>query len=138
MAKQKNILITGTDTDVGKTVFAAGLTAVLNGTYWKPIQAGFADGTDSDVVADLSGRPMLPEAYCLKTPASPHYAAEQDDVEIELDELDIPRVEQGGYLVIEAAGGLLVPLKRPADGENGIIYIGNFNQFSNRRNVAIH
>lgn len=126
MAEQKNILITGTDTDVGKTVFAAGLTAALNGTYWKPIQAGFADGTDSDVVENLSGRPILPEAYKLATPASPHYAAEQDGVQIDLDELNIPSLEQGGYMVIEAAGGLLVPLKRPAKGKDGILSIDLF------------
>ena len=126
MAKQKNILITGTDTDIGKTIFAAGLTAALNASYWKPIQAGLAGDTDSDIVAELSGRPILPEAYRLKTPASPHYAAEQDGVEIEFDELNIPRLTQGGYLVIEAAGGLMVPLKRPMDGNEGVLMLDLF------------
>lgn len=127
MARQKNILITGTDTDVGKSVFAAGLTAVLEATYWKPIQAGIADGTDSDVVAELSGdRLILPEAYLLNTPASPHYAAEQDGVEIELSKLEIPQIETGRFLVIEAAGGLMVPLKRPQNGKNGILAIDLF------------
>lgn len=130
MAKQKNILITGTDTDVGKTIFAAGLTAALKASYWKPIQAGYADGTDSEVVAELSGRPLLPEAYVLKTPASPHYAAEQDGVEIETGELEIPRVEQGGYLVVEAAGGLMVPLTRPQNGRNGLLSIDLFAQWA--------
>ncbi|MGL1922337.1 MAG: dethiobiotin synthase [Hyphomicrobiales bacterium] len=130
MAKQKNILITGTDTDVGKTIFAAGLTAALKASYWKPIQAGYADGTDSEVVAELSGRPLLPEAYVLKTPASPHYAAEQDGVEIETGELEIPRVEQGGYLVVEAAGGLMVPLTRPQNGMNGLLSIDLFAQWA--------
>lgn len=126
MTSQKNILITGTDTDVGKTIFAAGLSNALNATYWKPIQAGLADGTDSNVVDELSGRPILPEAYRLKTPASPHYAAEQDDVEIDVDELNIPRLPQGGYLVIEAAGGLMVPLKRPQNGKAGLLSIDLF------------
>lgn len=130
MAKQKNILITGTDTDVGKTIFAAGLTAALKASYWKPIQAGYADGTDSEVVAELSGRPLLPEAYVLKTPASPHYAAEQDGVEIETGELEIPRVEQSGYLVVEAAGGLMVPLTRPQNGLNGLLSIDLFAQWA--------
>lgn len=123
---QKNILITGTDTDIGKTVFAAGLTMALKASYWKPIQAGIEDATDSETVADLSGCAILPEAYSLKTPASPHYAAERDGVEIELDELNIPRLAQGGHLVIEAAGGLMVPLKRPENGNDGILAIDLF------------
>lgn len=126
MAKQKNILITGTDTDIGKTVFASGLAAALEASYWKPIQAGLADGTDSQTVTELSRRPILPEAYSLNTPASPHYAAELDGVEIEIDELGIPRLEQGGYLIIEAAGGLMVPLKRPENGDGGLLAIDLF------------
>ena len=130
MAKQKNILITGTDTDIGKTIFAAGLTAALNASYWKPIQAGLEGDTDSDVVAELSGRPILPEAYRLKIPASPHYAAEQDGVELEFDQLNIPRLEQGGHLVIEAAGGLMVPLKRPVNGEEGLLTLDLFAEWA--------
>lgn len=130
MAKQKNILITGTDTDIGKTIFAAGLTAALNASYWKPIQAGLEGDTDSDIVAELSGRPILPEVYRLKTPASPHYAAEQDGVEIEFDELKIPRLEQGGYLVVEAAGGLMVPIKRPIKGDDGLLTLDLFEQWA--------
>lgn len=126
MTKQKNILITGTDTDIGKTIFAAGLTAVLNASYWKPIQAGLEGDTDSDIVARLSGRPILPEAYRLNTPASPHYAAEQDGIEIELDELNIPRLVQGGHLVIEAAGGLMVPLRRSENGNEGLLTLDLF------------
>ena len=130
MAKQKNILITGTDTDIGKTIFAAGLTAALKASYWKPIQAGLEGDTDSEIVAQLSGRPILAEAYRLKTPASPHYAAEQDGIEIELDELNIPRLELGGHLVIEAAGGLMVPLKRPENGNDGLLTLDLFAQWA--------
>ncbi|NRA88927.1 MAG: AAA family ATPase, partial [Rhizobiales bacterium] len=95
MSKQNNILITGTDTDIGKTVFAAGLTAALNAYYWKPIQAGYADGTDSETVkqyAAIDDARILPESYMLKIPASPHYSAEMENVEIQLDQLVIPRL----------------------------------------------
>ena len=61
-------VITGTDTGVGKTVFAAALTARLSATYWKPIQSGLEDETDSQIVARLSSRPVLPEAYRLALP----------------------------------------------------------------------
>jgi dethiobiotin synthetase len=82
------IVITGTDTGVGKTVFAAGLTAMLDGHYWKPVQAGLAEGTDSGIIARLGQIPIgriLPEAYLLNTPVSPHRAAEIDGVERSVD-----------------------------------------------------
>ncbi len=107
------IIITGTDTDVGKTVFAAGLAAALNATYWKPVQAGLADGDDSTSVAALSYLPpdrILPEAYRLTTPCSPHRAAELDGVTIDPAHLLLPTCE--GPLVIEGAGGVLVPFTR--------------------------
>ena len=105
------IVVTATDTDVGKTVFSAGLTRALDGCYWKPVQAGLADGTDSDAVRRLSGLPadrVLPEAYRLATPASPHHAAAIDNVVIDPGLLDPPSCER--RLVIEGAGGLMVPL----------------------------
>ena len=105
------IVVTATDTDVGKTVFSAGLTRALDGCYWKPVQAGLADGTDSDTVRRLSGLPadrVLPEAYRLATPASPHHAAAIDNVVIDPGLLDPPSCER--RLVIEGAGGLMVPL----------------------------
>ena len=74
------IVVAGTDTDVGKTVFAAALTRALDGYYWKPIQAGLNGETDCDVVRRLSGLSedrILPEVYRLQTPASPHVAAVQ-------------------------------------------------------------
>ncbi|PWE32962.1 ATP-dependent dethiobiotin synthetase BioD [Maritimibacter sp. 55A14] len=106
------LVVTGTDTGVGKTVFAAGLTAALLATYWKPVQAGLDEATDSETVAALSGRPVLPEAYRLRRPASPHLAAEEMGVRIDLDRLALPQVD--GPLVVEGAGGVMVPLTRKA------------------------
>jgi dethiobiotin synthetase len=109
------IVVTGTDTGIGKTVFAAALTGALGAWYWKPVQAGLEpDGTgDADAVARLSGIPrdhILPAAYTLATPCSPHRAAEIDGVTIDTDALTPPSVE--GPLVIEGAGGVLVPVNR--------------------------
>ena len=106
------IIVTGTDTDIGKTVFAAGLTAALGARYWKPVQAGLADGSDAASVVTL-GVPadrVLPEAYRLTTPCSPHLAAEIDGVTIEPDQLALPEVD--GALVVEGAGGVMVPVTR--------------------------
>ena len=104
-------VITGTDTDVGKTVFAAGLAAHLAARYWKPVQAGLEDETDSEKVARLSGgrASVLPEAYRLKTPCSPHEAARIDGVMIDPVRLALPDGE--GALVVEGAGGALVPVR---------------------------
>ena len=99
-------VVTGTDTDVGKTVFCAGLAAMLGVRYWKPVQAGFP--TDSQTVAALAGVEILPEAYRLKLAASPHQAAEDESITIDLDRLVPPQ----GPVVIEGAGGLMVPLTR--------------------------
>lgn len=109
----KAILVTGTDTGIGKTVFAAGLTALLGTTYWKPVQSGLEEETDSQLVAKLGDIPasrILPEAYRLNAPLSPHRSAELDGVAIDPAALTIPQTE--GPLVIEGAGGLMVPLTR--------------------------
>lgn len=108
----RTFVITGTDTDIGKTVFAAGLTRALNAAYWKPVQAGLEDGSDSGRVAVL-GVPrasILPEAYRLTTPCSPHRASELDGVKIDPSSLALPEVD--GALVVEGAGGALVPVTR--------------------------
>lgn len=107
------IVVTGTDTDVGKTVFCAGLTRFLDGAYWKPVQAGLAGETDAQAVRRLAELPterVLPEVWRLRTPASPHLAAEIDGVEIDPQALVLPRSDR--TLVVEGAGGLLVPLTR--------------------------
>ncbi|CAD7337440.1 ATP-dependent dethiobiotin synthetase BioD [Sphingomonadales bacterium 56] len=104
-------LVTGTDTDIGKTVFAAGLAGALGAYYWKPVQAGVDPEGDKETVARLGGIPkthILPEAYRLRTPASPHLAARIDGVEVCLDKLTLPQVD--GPLVVEGAGGVLVPV----------------------------
>ena len=105
------IVVTGTDTGIGKTVFSAALAGALDGFYWKPVQAGLDEETDSETVLRLSGLPrerLLPEAYRLKTPASPHLAAKIDGVAIDPDALLLPEVDRP--LVVEGAGGLMVPL----------------------------
>ena len=102
------IVVTGTDTDVGKTVFAAALAGALGARYWKPVQAGLDPRADIDSVAILSGAHILPEAYRLTTPCSPHRAAEIDGVTIDPARLALPEVD--GPLVVEGAGGVLVPV----------------------------
>jgi len=104
-------IVTGTDTDIGKTVFAAGLAGALGAHYWKPVQAGVDPEGDKERVAALSGLPpshILPEAYRLTTPASPHLAARIDGIAITAERLTLPKVD--GTLVVEGAGGLMVPV----------------------------
>jgi len=106
------IVVAGTDTEIGKTVFAAGLADLLQAGYWKPIQSGLEGETDSQVVARLGGLSsdrILPELYRLKTPVSPHQSAAIDGVRIDADAL-VPPDTGGRPLVIEGAGGLMVPL----------------------------
>jgi dethiobiotin synthetase len=103
-------VVTGTDTGVGKTVVAAGLAGHLRARYWKPVQAGLDEETDSETVRRLTaGRAeVLPERYRLTTPCSPHEAARIDGVRIERDALALP---QGpAPLIVEGAGGVLVPV----------------------------
>ncbi len=107
------LVITGTDTGVGKTVFSAALANALGASYWKPVQSGLDEETDSETVRRLGRIPhqhILPEAWCLTTPVSPHRSAEIDQVTILADALLPP--ETDSPLVIEGAGGLLVPLTR--------------------------
>ena len=105
------IVVTGTDTGIGKTVFSAALAGALNAFYWKPVQAGLDDETDRETVMRLSGLPeqrLVREVYRLKTPASPHLAARIDGVSIDPRKLALPETDRP--LVIEGAGGLMVPL----------------------------
>ncbi|AGA65318.1 Dethiobiotin synthetase [Liberibacter crescens BT-1] len=107
------LVITGTDTDVGKTVFSAALANALDSYYWKPIQAGLDSETDSETVHRLGKIPLkriLPEAWRLKTPAAPYISAIIDGLTINPQTLQPP---EGKFpLIIEGAGGLLVPITR--------------------------
>src|SRR6185295_13841483 len=92
---------------------SAGLAGLLDGFYWKPVQSGLDEETDSEVVERLAGLPpgrVLPEVYRLKEPLSPHRSAELDGVAIDVAELSLPDLP--GPIVIEGAGGLMVPLNR--------------------------
>lgn len=112
----KPIFITGIGTGVGKTLAAAIVTEALNADYWKPIQAGFEDGTDTITIKDLISNKksfVHPELYRLQTPASPHIAARMDGVEISMDKIKQTAVSiltPSKNLIIEGAGGLLVPI----------------------------
>jgi dethiobiotin synthetase len=104
-------VVTGTDTNIGKTVFSAALVDTLGAAYWKPVQSGLEGETDSEAVQRLGRIPperIVPEAWRLKTPASPHLAARIDNVRIDPEALSPPSTESP--LVIEGAGGVLVPL----------------------------
>jgi len=112
----KPLIVTATDTDVGKTVVSAMLTLALDGLYWKPIQAGTADGTDRERVAALTGlseERFRRERYVLREPLSPHRAAELDGLDIAVRRLELPTdVSSGRWLIVEGAGGVLVPINR--------------------------
>ena len=107
------LVVCGTDTDVGKTVVSAWLVQGLNAHYWKPVQSGLDGGGDRSSLARLlpqAAERLLPEAYRLSRPLSPHWAAELDGVDIEPERLQLPA--PGLPLVVETAGGVLVPLRR--------------------------
>ena len=111
----QGFFVTGTDTDVGKTVVSAWLVGRLGASYWKPVQAGNHPEIDSAIVQRLSGAPLsriLPEAYLLPEPIAPHEAARRAGTAIEMSKLVPPAVE--GPLVVEGAGGVLVPLNDKA------------------------
>jgi len=109
----KAYIVTGTDTGIGKTTVAAMLVLALDASYWKPIQSGAEEGTDRQRVQALTQLPddrFLPERYVLSQPLSPHRAAELDGIEIEAEALALPALDR--TLVIEGAGGLMVPVTR--------------------------
>lgn len=109
----RRLFVTGTDTDVGKTVVSAALTLGLDAYYWKPIQAGTTPSTDTESVREWTGLPadrFLPEAYRLREPMSPHAAAEVEGVEIDRDRIATSSLPTDRPVVIEGAGGLLVPI----------------------------
>jgi dethiobiotin synthetase len=121
-----NLFITGIGTNVGKTIVSAVLTEALQADYWKPIQSGVVEGKDSDTVQSLisnSKTVFYPETYLLTEPLSPHFAAKLDDVEIELNKIQSQFAQMNlslhseskndtKHLIIEGAGGLLVPINK--------------------------
>jgi len=112
------ICVSGTDTDVGKTVVSAALMLGLRACYWKPIQAGLTPTTDTATVREWTGLPedrFLPEAYSLKEPMSPHAAAELEGIEIDLDRIVERKLPTGCPTVVEGAGGLMVPINARGD-----------------------
>ncbi|HEY8657575.1 MAG TPA: dethiobiotin synthase [Hanamia sp.] len=109
----KPIFITGTGTDVGKTLVAAIVAEALQADYWKPVQAGYENGTDSLWVQQmLSNKKSVihPELYKLKMPASPHIAAAAEQKEIKIKKIVAHLPKTKNKLIIEGAGGLMVPL----------------------------
>ena len=105
------LFITGIGTDVGKTIASSIITEALEADYWKPIQAGDLDNSDSHKIKSfLSNTKTVihPNSYALNTPASPHFAAEIDKITIDLKKIIEP--ETANHLVIEGAGGVFVPL----------------------------
>jgi dethiobiotin synthetase len=109
----KAYIVAGTDTGIGKTTVAAMLTLALDALYWKPIQSGTTEGTDRQQVQALTQLPddrFLPERFVLTQPLSPHRAAELDGIAIQPEALTLPASDR--TLIVEAAGGLLVPITR--------------------------
>jgi dethiobiotin synthase len=105
--------ITGTDTGVGKTMVSALLCAALDAIYWKPIQTGTREGTDRKAVMRLAQLPLsrtIPETYRFAPPVSPHLAARRAGVRIDLRKIRMPRLAAREKLIVEGAGGALVPI----------------------------
>ena len=109
----KRLFVTGTDTGIGKTLVAAMLVAGLDGYYWKPVQSGTDKGTDTRWIREKTGLPgyrFFPEAYRLGGFMSPHAAAALENVQIDLESIHAPDPDPSSSLIMEGAGGLLVPL----------------------------
>jgi dethiobiotin synthase len=116
MSKPRGVFVTGTDTNVGKTVVSACLAAAWDAAYWKPVQTGLAeDPGDTATVATLAGLPpdrVVPPTYAFRAPLSPHAAAAAERATIALESFSFPAMQR--LLIIEGAGGILVPLNRNA------------------------
>lgn len=108
---KQQFFVTGIGTDVGKTVACAVLCKALGAAYWKPIQSGTIQGSDSSTIRELCKETVIyPEAYAFPQPLSPHTAAHLENMEIDVNRLKLPA--HNGKLVIEGAGGLMVPITR--------------------------
>lgn len=114
----KKFIVTGIGTDIGKTVVSAILAETLKATYWKPVQAGELENSDSIKIKKWCSESVqvLPEAFRLTQPLSPHSAAEIDDVQISQKKLELPHIE--GNFILEGAGGIMVPFN-----QEGLLFI---------------
>lgn len=101
------LFVTGTDTNIGKTLVSAWLTLHTGAAYYKPIQTGMSEGSDSAFVQNLSQAHIYPEAYTFQDPVSPHLAAHREHRTIDLHTIQSPPTHQ---VVVEGAGGVFVPL----------------------------
>ncbi len=120
----KQFIITGIGTDVGKTVVSSIVSEALQATYWKPVQAGDLDNSDSIKVKRLTKNvTVLPEAFRLNEPMSPHAAAKLDGIEITPENLNLPSVS--GNFIVEGAGGIMVPINSV-----GFLYVDAFAQWN--------
>lgn len=108
--KQKTLFVTGIGTEVGKTVCSAVLTKYFEAEYWKPVQSGDLDYSDTMKIKDWVGEHTVchPERYRFKLAASPHQSAKEEGILIDLNDFQIPKTQN--HLIIEGAGGLMVPL----------------------------
>lgn len=105
------LMVAGAGTDVGKTIVSAILTILLKGDYWKPIQCGDGEGSDTATMKkwiDTTKHTVYPPAYSLKAPLSPHHAARLEGISIQLDTITPPQTTRP--LIIESVGGIFVPL----------------------------
>jgi dethiobiotin synthase len=111
----KGFFVTGTDTNIGKTVLSSLLCAALPARYWKPIQTGAIEGTDRQAVLErtgMHGAGSIPETYIFDDPVSPHLAAQRAGQEIVLETISIPRSGEALPLIVEGAGGVMAPINR--------------------------
>jgi dethiobiotin synthetase len=112
-SEMNGYFVTGTDTNVGKTVLSALLVAALDAIYWKPVQTGAVEGTDRESVRAWAQAPderLPPERYRFDPPVSPHLASCQAGVHIDLNAFAFPEAPSGRKWVVEGAGGVMVPL----------------------------
>ncbi|MCU0599626.1 MAG: dethiobiotin synthase [Desulfobacterales bacterium] len=109
----REFFVTGTDTGVGKTLVCAILIKGLAAAYWKPVQSGVEETTDTEWLQAVTGLPkshFMPESYRLTKPLSPHAAAEFDGIRICLDSLNLPQANEFPHLIVEGAGGVMAPI----------------------------
>ena len=114
----KKFIVTGIGTDIGKTVVSSILAEALKATYWKPVQAGDLDNSDSLKIKKWCSESVqvLPEVFRLSQPLSPHSAAEIDNIKITANDLVLPEVD--GNFILEGAGGIMVPLN-----QEGLLFV---------------